>query len=614
MIRTARHGGAQAGSDTPSDAGDDALPRWRLDSIYPGFDSPKYKEAGARLRSVVAELLVVLGDQALRSKDPAAWIARAIELFDRSSDLYEELSAYAYARFSTDTRDSTAQREINRLEEEGLPFKNASVLFCTALGEIEGEVRALFARGELAACRFFLEEQLLLAKRLMSPAEEALAADLSRAGGDSWTRLHEALTSNLSVAWDEAAGVRKTVTQLRALAFEHDRSVRERAFRKELAAWRSVEIPIAFALNGVKGFSVILNSRRGWEATLERSVVQSRITRRTLDTLIEVLTESLPLFRRYLGLKASLLGLPRLAFFDLFAPVGTAVPAWPFERAKAFIVEQLLRFSQEMGDFARRAFESGWIDALPREGKVGGAYCTSFPLSGESRVLANYSEDFSSLTTIGHELGHAYHHEVLKGARAIHRHYPMTLAETASIFSESIIYGSAIEVVPAEQQITVLEDFLQGSTQVVVDILSRFLFERRLFERRRAGELSPAELCELMTAAQRETYGEALDERELHPYMWAVKSHYYSQDFAFYNFPYAFGQLFGLGLYALYRAEGPRFAGRYRSLLAETGRRDAVSLIREVGFDIEKPDFWREGIAAIRERVDRFAELATGRR
>jgi len=588
----------------------DPLPLWNLDPIFPGFDSPKYLGAKASLRSAVSQLLAAIGDGNERSARPATWIAGCIEHYNRSADLYEELSSYAYARYSTDTREVASQREINRLEEEGLPFKNAIVLFRNALAELSPRLPEIFKGApDLAQYRFFLEEQLTLQRHQMSPAEEALAADLARAGGDAWTRLHEAVSSTLTVEWDEKSGERKTVTQLRAFAFDRDRSVRERAFRTEIAAWKTMEVPLAFALNGVKGFSVILNPRRSWASTLERTIVQSRITKKTLESLIGVMRDSLPLFRRYLAAKATALRLPKLAFFDLFAPVGNSLEAWPYERSRDFIVEQLGRFSPEMGTFARGAFDAGWIDARPREGKVGGAYCTSFPLSRASRVLANYSNDFSSLTTIGHELGHAYHHHVLKDAPAVHRQYPMTLAETASIFSESLIYTSALEVVPPEQQITILEDFLQGCTQVVVDILSRYLFENRLLERRTAGELSPGELCELMLGAQREAYGEALDGQELHPYMWAVKGHYYNQDFAFYNFPYAFGQLFGLGLNALYRAEGPSFARRYRSLLAETGKSDAVSLIRGVGFDIEEPNFWRQGVAMIGERVDRFAEL-----
>ncbi len=588
-----------------------ALPLWDLDSIFPGADSSTYREAKASLRELTSGLLATVGDEGKREKEPSAWIRDCLEAYGATADLFEELFAYAYARFSTQTRDESSQRELNLLEEAGLPLKNATVLFRNALSRVADRLPEILASSpSLASHAFFLREQLELQRHQMAPAEENLAADLSRAGADAWTRLQEAVSSNLSAQWDERSGERKTVVQLRTLAFDPDRAVREKAFRKEIEAWRTMEIPIAFALNGVKGFSTTLNGRRGYESTLERSTLQSRITRKTLDSLIGVMTESLPLFRRYLGAKARALGLPKLAFFDLFAPVGTSVETWPFGRARSFVIERFSSFSEDLGSFARRAFDSGWIDARAREGKVGGAYCISFPLSKQSRVLANYAGDFGSVATIAHELGHAYHHEILKDAQAVDRQYPMTLAETASIFSESVVYSGALSVAAPEHQITILEDFLQNATQVIVDILSRFLFEKRLFERRPGGELAPGELCAMMVEAQRETYGDALDERELHPYMWAVKGHYYSQDLAYYNFPYAFGQLFGLGLYSLYRREGPSFPARYRELLAASGSASAVEVTRKAGFDIETPAFWRAGIAMIEERIGLFERLA----
>lgn len=590
----------------------ETLPIWDLSTAYPSFDAPEFGDAKQHLREVIDALSSAL-ETATAVLDRLEDI---IHLYNESSDLYEDLYAFAYTQFSADTRDEAAQREIGRLEEIGLALKDVKVRFRAALAghekDHDGSIdRTLRENPELEEYRFFLEEQLELARKQMSPAEESLAADLSRCGGDSWERLQESLSSNLSWQWDEATGERKTVTELRSLAMNPDRSIRARAFEKELEAWRSVEIPMAFSLNGVKGFATTLNTRRGYESTLARSIIQSRISNATLESLLAVMRESLPLFRSYFKAKAAAIGVERLAFYDIFAPVGRESEQWPFERARSMIEEQFRAFSPEMGSMAKRAFEERWIDARPRAGKVGGAYCITFPLTRSSRVLCNYNGSFSGLTTVAHELGHAYHHEVLKDVAAIHRRYPMTLAETASIFAENIIYGRALEILPEQQQVTVLEDFLQSAGQVIVDILSRFIFEQKVLERRVEGELSPRELCELMLDAQRETYGDGLDGEKLHPYMWAVKSHYYRQDLAYYNFPYAFGLLFGLGLYSLYLEEGQRFAARYRSVLEMTGRATAEEVTRSVGFDIEKPDFWRSGIEVVRERVERFVELAS---
>jgi oligoendopeptidase F len=371
-----------------------------------------------------------------------------------------------------------------------------------------------------------------------------------------------------------------------------------------------VRVPLAYALNGVKGFSVSLNRRRNYADTPQCSLAQARINRRVLDSLIGVMETSLPDFRRYLRLKAKLLGVKRLAFFDLFAPLSSHRHTWSFKRAGRFIIDCFSGFSPELGEFARRALAENWIDARPRPGKVGGAYCISLPVSGESRVLSNYDGSFSAVTTLAHELGHAYHHHLLRKDTAIHRDYPMTLAETASIFSENIIINNAVKTLPKEEKINLLEQFLADSTQVIVDILSRYYFESELLRLREQKELSADELNGLMFDAQRKTYGSALDPKLLHPYMWAVKGHYYRAELAFYNYPYAFGLLFGLGLHALYTEQGAGFPAVYASLLKNTGRMNCMELTNQVGFDIESPAFWRKGIAVIKERIDEFEKLA----
>jgi oligoendopeptidase F len=262
-----------------------------------------------------------------------------------------------------------------------------------------------------------------------------------------------------------------------------------------------------------------------------------------------------------------------------------------------------------MGDFARRAFDESWIDAEPREGKVGGAYCTHFGPFGVSRVLANFNGSFSSVTTVAHELGHAFHGDTIKDLPPVQTAYPMTLAETASIFAETIAFEGAVERAPAAEKASLLELNLQDSTQVIVDILSRFRFEKEVFSRRASGELSPEDFSSLMLEAQKATYGEALDHEALHPYMWAVKGHYYSPDLGFYNFPYAFGQLFALGLFARFKAEGKAFFPAYVALLRETGRASAEAVTALAGFDISTEAFWQSGVDVIAAQVREFSSL-----
>lgn len=587
-------------------------PRWDLSSIYPGLDSAAYGKAKNELGELTAAASGIVGDRRHRDADPADWLLCAISSVNRLRSRFETLYAYAYVNYSTNTTDPVAAREIGALEEASLPLKRLETEFRNGLAGIDSDFDALCAsRPELGEYELFYREELELQGHQMSPELEDLAADLSRSGGEAWSRLQSSVSSTLDRVWDPETGERKTVTQLRSLAFSPDRATRKRAFELELEAWKEMEIPLSYALNGVKGFADTLNRRRNYTTTLERSLAQSRITPAVLTALIGAMEESLPSFRRYLRSKARLMGVEKLAFYDLFAPAGGGEPkTWSFAEAKEFIAAHFGAFSDDLKAYAEQAFEGRWIDAEPRTGKVGGAYCISFPERGESRILANFSGSSRDVSTLAHELGHGYHHHLVKDLSPIHQDYPMTLAETASIFAETLVTDKALQMLDGAARIEFLESSLQDSTQVIVDILSRFYFESELMQRRRDHELSPGELCEMMTDAQKRSYGEALDPDSLHPYMWAVKGHYYRQDLAFYNFPYAFGLLFGLGLYGSYLKAQTDFPTQYREVLMATGKLDAVELTRRSGFDIETQEFWRSGLSVISGQIEQFVNDA----
>jgi len=540
-----------------------------------------------------------------------AWLTVYLDRRNAIADLYETLESYTYCSYSVATGDETAVTALNRIAEFTVPLAEIDVRFrdtlAAAVDLVPGGVSALVeAEPGLRDYEFLLEEDLVFRTRQLSPAEEQLAADLARAGSDAWSRLQETLSSTLSVPWEDGT---KTVVELRSLAHDPDRTVRERAYRAELGAWERVETSFAFAINGVKGFSHILNERRGWSSTLERTLRQSRMSEKTLEILLATMKRAVPIFRRYWSAKARALGVDRLAFFDLFAPVGIHENRWSYTDATEFIASRFDRFDRRLGDFARRAFQEEWIDAEPRAGKVGGAYCIGLPRARRSGILANFDGSYGSVETIAHELGHAYHGEVLEDLPALQRQYPMPLAETASTFCEILVFEGALEEAPATERIHILEQFLQGAGQVIVDILSRYIFESALMERRASGEASARELREMMVHAQELTYGDALDPDLRHPWMWAVKGHYYSENLAFYNFPYAFGMLFALGLSQLRHSDPEGFPDRYRAVLRETGRQNIESVCSVAGFDITKPEFWDAGIAGIENLVREFESL-----
>jgi oligoendopeptidase F len=579
--------------------------RWNLAPVYSSFDDPSFAR-DKDIASALAREFAETAGKAPSGEAFAPWLASILGLMDETEALVENLGAYCYASFSVDTKDARAQAEINAVEELKPLVSKARASFRESLASRETELRAAWDGESFLPYRFILEEELFESGKQMRSDMEELAADLSRSGADAWSRLQESLSSNASAPWEEETGERKTVVELRGIAYDPDRAKRERAFRKELACWESVEIPMAAALNGVKGANVCLDARRGWEDALERSARHSRIQSGTLGSLIASLEESLPAFRRYLKAKAKILGIGKLAFFDLFAPLGPSPKRYSWEEIRSTVVSRFSGFDPLMGDFARRAFDGSWIDAQPRAGKVGGAFCIDFPSIGESRILCNDEGSYYTLSTVAHELGHAYHHDCVKDLPHSLKAYPMTLAESASIFAETLVIEGALSASEGAERLSLIEFFLRDACQVVVDILSRFYFERDVFKRRADSEIPPAELCAMMADAQARTYGDALDPGFLHPYMWAAKGHYYYADTSFYNFPYAFGLLFALGLYARSREEGKPFAARYREILRETGKASAEDVARKAGYAGLSGDFWRQGLALVEERVLQF--------
>jgi oligoendopeptidase F len=592
------------------------LPRWDMSVVYPGLDSPEFERD---LRSFVRALdeLEGLFDEAQidRTQSPlnpdlaAGILERILPPYNALNDHAWTLGAYVYAFVSVDSRDEYAQARLSELERHTVRLSKLHTRLTAWAGS--QEVDALLERSEQARQHaYWLQRARVVAEHMMSPAEEALAAEMRLTGSSAWNKLYSNLTSQIQ-ATVEIRGERQTLTMsmLRNLATDADREVRRAAYEAELQAWEQHAMPIASALNAIKGETNLLMRKRHWDSPLHASLFQNAIDEATLHAMLEAAYESFPDFRRYLHAKARLLGIERCAWYDLFAPVGKETRTWSFDEAAQFIIEQFATYSQKLSDFARRAFEERWIDAPPQPGKHDGAYCMRLRRD-ESRILTNYKPVFNGMGTLAHELGHAYHNLCLAERTYLQRMTPATLAETASIFCNTIIDQAALRDADREEQIAILEASLQGVCQVVVDITSRYLFEKEVFERRAERELSARELCEIMRNAQLQTYGDGLDENALHPYMWAAKPHYYGG--LFYNYPYMFGLLFGLGLYARYLDDPDGFRARYDDLLSRTGMADAPTLAAEFGFDLRTPDFWRGAFDTVRQNIDRLEALAQG--
>jgi oligoendopeptidase F len=591
------------------------LPHWDMSVVYPGLDSLEFAQDFAAIVQDIQQLASRFDTHHIQELPELTVDSEVIQTFETITnqlntvlDRTRTLSVYISCFVNTNSHDNLAQARMSELQRSLVILSQLSTRMTAWLGSLD--IEALIAGSTLAQEHAYaLRKAKEQAAHLMSPAEESLAAELNVSSGSAWTRLHGNITSQLTLTVEVDGETQELpMSAVRNMAYDADRDVRRHAYEAELTGWKKVALPLAASMNSIKNEVQVLAHRRNWQSALEASLFANSIDSQTLEAMLSAARASFPDFRRYLHAKARALGVSRLAWYDLFAPIGTENRTWDFDEAAAFIVEQFDTYSERLSGFAARAFAEHWIDAEPRPGKRDGAYCTGLR-GAESRVFANYKPVFGGVSTLAHELGHGYHNVNLAQRTPLQRSHPMTLAETASIFCETIIRHAALQKADEQEQLAILEASLQGSCQIVVDITSRFLFEQRIFEKRQQRELSVDELNDLMLEAQRETYGDGLDEEQLHPYMWAMKPHYYSTGRSFYNYPYMFGLLFGLGLYARYQQDPETFKRGYDDLLSSTGMADAATLAGRFGIDLRTEDFWRASLEIIRQDIDLFETL-----
>ncbi len=595
-------------------------PHWDLSNIYPALDSPEFDKALKTLSSQIDDFEAFFKEMVSPSNahSPISELAKLsdeiLNRFNESNDLAETIGAYIFSFISTDSFNQLAKRILSQFEQTEVRLRMLGVQAKQWIGSIAKKLPEIMEISEVAkAHAFFLQETAEQSRYLMSEAEESLAAALNLSGASGWDKLQGTVTSQLKIKF-ELDGKEQELSSpaLINLHSHPNEDVRRRAYKAEMATWEAVQEPLAAAMNGIKGTVNTLNQRRRREDALHASIDAARIDRATLNAMLEAMEDSFPVFQRYFLAKAKRLGKEKLPWWDVFAPAGNAEKIYSYEEASDFILEQFGKFSPKLKALAARAFSENWIDAEQRVGKRGGAFCMGVPTVKESRILSNFDGTFDQLSTLAHELGHAFHNECIysAGKTSLQGETPMTLAETASIMCETIVVNAILEqITDPDEELAILETALIGSSQVVVDIYSRYLFEKEVFEKRAEAELSAEELCEIMEKAQKATYGDALDEQHLHKYMWTWKPHYYSADLSFYNYPYTFGLLFATGLYAIYEQRGDEFVPDYINLLTSTGEGRAAELADRFGINIREKKFWADSLKVIEKQVDRYCEL-----
>jgi pepF/M3 family oligoendopeptidase len=584
--------------------------RWSLDELYPSFDSQEWNQDFNWCLKQLDDMKNWVGSHLTTPNNAVQKITTYLSMLNEFYDRFTRLHSFASLTLSGEAKHEQALQMEEKLEEKATELVLPQVQFQKWVGSLDNK-EEIITDTRLEQHRFYLEELVRDTRYMLTDAEETLISKMKNTGSNAWSKLQETVSSTLLVDISvNAENERLPLSVVRNMAYDNDPLVRKTAYEAELNAYPKIEDASAASLNAIKGEVITLSKRRGYTSALDKTLQDARMDHSVLLAMLTAMKESLPAFRRFYRHKAKLLGYDNgLPFYELFAPIGNVKMQFTYEQAEQFIVQQFRTFSDKLSDFAQHAFRHQWIDAEPREGKRGGAFCSNLHSIKESRILANFSGSFSSVTTLAHELGHGYHGSCLEDETYLNSNYPMPLAETASIFCETIIKNAAMKKASPSEVAVILENEISDSGQVIVDIYSRFLFENELFRRREEASLSVKELKELMIDSQKKAYGDGLDANYLHPYMWVCKPHYYYASVNYYNYPYAFGLLFAKGLYAEYLRRGQVFIESYDQLLAVTGKMKVLDAALSVGIDISTVEFWKNSLKLIETDIDRFIAM-----
>lgn len=596
---------------------DNPAVRWDLTSYFPDFDAPSRVDFEA---SLTRDVLALAADAerlpAIGAGADDAWSALVLRYEDvvaRDSHLGSYVGCMASAD-ADDDRFSLAEARLATLRSR---LEKVKVELRRALGAASDAAFATFvARAELAGTEHALGRLRQEATFSMASALEGLAADLGVDGLQGWGRLYDVVSAKLHFTMTLPDGTSRTLpmAQRRSLMADPDRAVREAAFRGGNAAWEGVADVVGAALNHIAGTRHTLHARRGRAHFLDEALHDADISRRTLDAMMEAVLAGAPLARGALKAKARAMALPAIAWYDLEAPFpvpSTERVGWA--RGVGMVREAFGRAYPTLGAHFDAMLERRWIESEARAGKRPGAYCTTSELSGETRVFMTFQGSLGDVSTLAHEVGHAFHSEALRGTRVLARQYPMTLAETASTFAQSLLTDGLLQDpgLSRAERILLLGETAGDAAAFLLDVPTRYLFEKRFYEERKAGEVPVRRLSELMAEAQRETFGDALAPGGEDPLFWASKLHFFIPDVMFYNFPYTFGFLLSRGMLALYQAEGRSFLPRYEEFLRKTGTGPAHLVARDaVGADLETPAFWAAAIETLRAPIEELQRLA----
>lgn len=598
-----------------------ASQNWNMDSVFEGGSHSEALQARIKeLDTLIQDTLTQISEWD-PSKDHPEYseLDSFLEKRESIGNGLSEAGTFARGLFSANTKDLQAAKVVNQLSTVGSQMSEVETLFMKKLKDIpENEWETLVSKEPFKQSAFPLEEKREKGQKLLSEKEEKIIQKLSLDGLNGFGNMYQTIVNSVNVPFEEDG----KITYLSAgqaankLTGSEDPAIRARLLKDWEIAWKEKAPLFSDTLNHLAGFRLQTYDLRDEKDFLNPPLEYNRMKEDTLNTMWDTITENKPKVVEFLNRKAALMGKDKLNWADVTAPVsvGDYEPkTYSFEEAQDFVTTHFGTFSQEMQDMAQRAFDEGWVEAEDKEGKRPGAYCSNLPESKQSRIFMTFSGSANNVSTLAHELGHAYHSHVMRDLPALNRSYAMNVAETASTFAEMLISDATVEAAASdEEKIALLDSKISRAAIMFMNIHSRFLFEKRFYEARQDGLVNEEELSTIMEEAQKEAFLDSLE--TYHPTFWASKLHFYITGISFYNFPYTFGFLFSLGIYSKAKQEGQSFSEDYRNLLRDTASMTTEELAeKHLAVDLTQPDFWQSAIDEILVDIDDYLALTADR-
>lgn len=588
---------------------------WNLDRIFHGGSkSHQFLKHLTELEILIQNLeKSVASFRAPITTDEAANLNKLVEHIGEIRVNLTQANSFIICLISQNTNDQDAvvlRGKVAQLESN-FEKELSNVKLILANTNQESWDRLIKTK-EIETFRFVLNEWRDHTNKHASEEEQNLIADLMADGYHAWGHFYKALVGSIKLNVQVDGQVKNlSVGQAINLRSHPNEKVRKEAHYSLESIWEEKEELFAKILNHIAGFRIQVYKNSGVKSVLETPLKENRMKEETLKAMWKVISKHKKPFSNYLERKAEMMGDTGMKAYNFWAPVNTSNQKIQYDEAVLLITEHFSEFGTELEGFVKQAFQNAWIEAEDRANKSAVPFCAAFPLTGESRVFMTFGGTFLNVLTLVHELGHAFHNYAMKSVNGVNKRYPMSVAETASTFAEMIIFDAAMKKTSSkEEKLMILDQKLKRSVMNFMNIHSRFLFEQRFYEERKKGIVSSKRINQLMEDAIHEAYDGSLEQPSTYSWVWTP--HYYITQLPFYNFPYTFGYLFALGIFAKAKETGKEFEKDYLNLLRDSGCMTVEDLVmKHLGADITSEEFWGKGMELCVKDAEEFLELTS---